>query len=152
LLSLVNYTDPPTQHGAGLLHNLRGGESANPNIPAPDSAIDSRSVRPLTIHRHGRMGGAYILYAESAQIRTEWKPKLEEALGLRKIVQELNKVFEVEALSADAFLAPPMSTTAQGPAWNQECTYTGKVTSSVLFSKQTGSGDESLLKSTCRYT
>ena len=81
------------------------------------------------------MGGPYILYAESAQIRAEWKQKLEEALGLRKIVQESNKVFEVETLSADTFLVPSMSAAAQGPAWNQESTYTGKVTCSVPFSK-----------------
>ena len=139
MLTVVNFTDPPAQRGTGLLRNLRGGErhgeSANPNMPAPDSAIDSRSVHPLTIHHNGRMGGPYILYAESAQIRAEWKQKLEEALGLRKIVQESNKVFEVETLSADTFLVPSMSAAAQGPAWNQESTYTGKVTCSVPFSK-----------------
>ena len=121
-------------------------------MPAPDSAIDSRSVHPLTIHHNGRMGGPYILYAESAQIRAEWKQKLEEALGLRKIVQESNKVFEVETLSADTFLVPSMSAAAQGPAWNQESTYTGKVTCSVPFSKQTGAGNESLFNLTYRYT
>lgn len=142
LLTLVNFTDPPTQRGTGLLRNLRGGErhgeSANPNMPAPDSAIDSRSVHPLTIHHNGRMGGPYILYAESAQIRTEWKQKLEEALGLRKAVQDSNKVFEVETLSAETFLVPSMSAAAQGPAWNQESTYTGKVTCSVPFSTPDG--------------
>jgi hypothetical protein len=38
------------------------------------------------------MGGIYALYAESAQARKEWKDKLEEALGMRKVVQESNKV------------------------------------------------------------
>ena len=46
------------------------------------------------------MGGPHILYAESSQIRNQWKNKLEEALGLRKIVRESNK-FEVEYLSMD---------------------------------------------------
>ena len=142
MLNLVNYTDPPTQRGTGLLRNLHGGESANLNIPAPDNAIGSQSVHPLTIH-HGRMGGAYILYAKSAQIRTGWKQELEKALGLCKIVQELNKVLEVETLTADTFLSPSMSTAAQGLGI--------KVTCSVPFSKQTGSGGESLFKSTCRY-
>jgi hypothetical protein len=57
---------------------------------------------------------------------------------LRKIVQESNKVFEVETLSADTFLVPSMSAAAQGPAWNQESTYTGKVTCSVPFSTPDG--------------
>ena len=106
MLSLVNYTDLPTQGGTGFLRGLHGGESVNPNIPAPDSAIGSQLVHPLTIHHHRRMGGGYILYSESAQIRIEWKQKLDDSLGLRKVVQGLNKVFEAEALSADTFLVP----------------------------------------------
>ena len=66
-----------------------------------------------------------------------------QGLGLCKIVQELNKVLEVETLTADTFLSPSMSTAAQGLGI--------KVTCSVPFSKQTGSGGESLFKSTCRY-
>lgn len=38
------------------------------------------------------MGGVYGLYAESPQARDRWKEKLEEALGMRKVVQESNKV------------------------------------------------------------
>ena len=75
------------------------------------------------------------MYAESAQARNEWKQKLDEALGLRKVVQESNKVFEVETLSADTFVVPSMITNASSPAWNQENAYTGKVTCSVPFSK-----------------
>ena len=140
-MTLVNFTDPPTQRGAGLLRNLRGGErhgetaSATPGL-SPESATDSRSVFPLTLHHNGRMGGPHILYAESAQIRTEWKNKLEEALGLRKIVQESNKVFEVEYLSRDTFIMPPMSSAgAAGPSWNQDSQLTGRVTCSVPFSE-----------------
>ena len=80
------------------------------------------------------MGGPHILYAESSQIRNEWKNKLEEALGLRKIVQESNKVFEVEYLSMDTFIMPPMSA-ASGPSWNQDSQFTGRVTCSVPFSE-----------------
>jgi len=139
-LTLVNFTDPPTQRGAGILRNLRGGErhgepgSANPGL-SPETATDSRSVYPLTLHHNGRMGGPHILYAESPQIRNEWKKKLEEALGLRKVVQESNKVFEVEYLSMDTFVMPPMSAGASGPAWNQDSQFTGRVTCSVPFSE-----------------
>lgn len=139
LLTLVNFTDPPTQRSTGLLRNLRGNSdtasladsaaSRSANTPA-----DSRSVYPFTIHHNGRSGGPYILYAESAHMRAEWKQKLEEALGLRKVVQESNKVFEIETLSADTFLAPALITNAAAASWNNENTMTGKVTCSVPFS------------------
>ncbi|KAF9565910.1 Dbl-like domain-containing protein [Agrocybe pediades] len=143
LLTLVNFTDPPTQRSTGILRNLRGGErhdgsSSTPGV-TPESANDSRSVFPLTIHHNGRMGGPYILYAESAQIRAEWKQKLEEAVGLRKIVQESNKVFEVEYLSRDTFMMPSMAVGAStGPTWNQDNQFTGKVTCSVPFNTPDG--------------
>ncbi|KAH9479317.1 Rho1 guanine nucleotide exchange factor 1 [Psilocybe cubensis] len=142
LLTLVNFTDPPTQRSAGILRNLRGGEkhdgaSMNPGL-SPESATDSRSVYPLTLHHNGRTGGPYILYAESAQIRAEWKAKLEDALGLRKAVQESNKVFEIEYLSRDTFIMPSIAANATGPAWNQDNQYTGKVTCSVPFNTPDG--------------
>ncbi|RDB18445.1 Rho1 guanine nucleotide exchange factor 1 [Hypsizygus marmoreus] len=143
LLTLVNFTDPPTQRSTGLLRNLRGerhaeGGSAVAAGASPDSANDSRSVFPLTLHHNGRTGGPYILYADSAQTRNEWKQKLEEALGLRKIVQESNKVFEVETLSADTFLVPSMMAGTPPPSWNQDNAFTGKVTCSVPFTTSNG--------------
>lgn len=137
LLTLVNFTDPPTQRSTGLLRtiNLRGGDRHAEPSSASGDASDSRSVFPCTIHHNGRLGGPYILYAESAQVRSEWKQKLEEALGLRKVVQESNKVFEVETLSTDTFLVPAMMPGAPAPAWNQDNSFTGKVTCSVPFSK-----------------
>lgn len=120
----------------------------DPSSPIPGVAgasasevIDGRLVYPCTIHYTGREGGTFILYAESAQIRNEWKDKLSEALGLRKIVQETNKVFEVETLSADTFLVPSApnggsgggaSGSAAQPAWDPA--FTGRVTCSVPFS------------------
>ncbi|KAJ3993116.1 Dbl homology domain-containing protein, partial [Lentinula boryana] len=183
LLTLVNFTDPPTQRGAGLLRNLRGGERHNTsdtsspspltssnstgasglssstsasgagtsaNTPADTSRTDARSVYPCTIHHNGRMGGNYILYAESASARSEWKEKLEEAVGLRKVVQESNKVFEIETLSSDTFLVPSMGLGGNergdrgaaggglGPSY--ENAFTGKVTCSVPFNTPDGRG------------
>lgn len=139
LLTLVNFTDPPVQRGTGLLRNLRGtkdgASTVDPTSPHPNrqetGSNDSRSVYPCTIHCNGRLGGNFLLYAESAQARQEWKDKLEEAVGLRRVVQESNKVFEIETLSADTFLVPSMMA---GPAWNLEQAFTGKVTCSVPFS------------------
>ncbi|KAK2462748.1 hypothetical protein APHAL10511_005266 [Amanita phalloides] len=141
LLTLVNYNDPPTQRGAGLLRGLRGGhgEVVVVNTPgaSPDSANDSRSVFPLTLHHNGRMGGTYLLYAESQQARMEWKIKLEEALVLRRVVQDSNKVFEVETLSSDTFLMPSFMGGTQHQSWNQEM-FTGRVTCSVPFTTSDG--------------
>jgi RHO1 GDP-GTP exchange protein 1/2 len=97
---------------------------------------DSRLVYPITLQHIGRAGGPIILYAETSQSRLEWKTKLEEALGIRKIVQESNKVFELEPLSTDTFLVPSVVGAAPAQAsWNQDNSITGKVTCSVPFSK-----------------
>ena len=89
---------------------------------------------PCTIHHNGRLGGLYTVFAESAQTRAEWKQKLEEAIGLRKVVQDSNKVFEIETLSSDTFLVPSMMS-SQGASWSHGEAFTGKVTCSVPFSK-----------------
>ncbi|KNZ75187.1 Rho1 guanine nucleotide exchange factor 1 [Termitomyces sp. J132] len=151
LLTLVNFTEAPTQRSTGILRGLRGGGSGgggagagghadNPNGPgvSPDSSSDSRNVYPLTLHHNGRTGGTYILYAESAQARLDWKQKLEEALVLRKVVQESNKAFEPQTLSADTFLIPSMMINTTSPGWNQDNTFTGKVTCSVPFTTPNG--------------
>ena len=139
LLTLANFTDPPTQRGTGLLRGFGGnkGGDAQANTPGltPDQATDSRVVHPCTILHTGRLGGLYTVYAESSQARTEWKEKLEEAIGLRKVVQESNRVFEVETLSSDTFVVPSMLSPATNQSWNSESSFTGKVTCSVPFSK-----------------
>ncbi|KAG8842673.1 hypothetical protein FRB91_004002, partial [Serendipita sp. 411] len=71
----------------------------------------------------------------NAQARQEWKIKLEEAKGLRSVVQEANKVFEIETLSVDTFLVPSLHHTAAAPSWNEEGMFTGKVTCSVPFTR-----------------
>jgi hypothetical protein len=112
---------------------------------------DPRSVYPLTLHHNGRLGGPYILYAESSQARHEWKQKLDEALGLRKVVQESNKVFEVETLSADTFQVPSVMANTTSPTWNQDMAYTGKVTCSVPFSRPAVVSSRLLLTTIYRY-
>ena len=89
---------------------------------------------PCTIFYNGRLGGPWTLFADSAQARAEWKEKLEEAIGLRKVVQESNKVFEVETLSADTFLVPSGAPGPASQSWSHESAFTGRVTCSVPFS------------------
>lgn len=86
------------------------------------------------MHYHGRNSGPFVLYAESAASREEWKRKLEEALGLRKVVQESNKVFEIESLSVDTFRVPP-SMAGSNPVLVESVPFTGDVTCSVPFSE-----------------
>ncbi|KAG6381762.1 hypothetical protein JVT61DRAFT_368 [Boletus reticuloceps] len=139
LLNLTSFLDPPTQRSTGILRlglGNRHGDSTAPATPGsgmPDSATDSRLVYPCTIHYSGRLGGLYTLFTESPQARAEWKQKLEEAIGLRKVVQESNKVFEMEPLSTDTFFVPAISASATTPSWNHENSFTGKVTCSVPF-------------------
>lgn len=143
---MANFTDPPTQRSAGILRlgrsEPRGDRHTEPGstpgaVGTPDSATDSRAVYPCTIHHNGRLGGLYTVFAETAQSRIEWKQKLEEAIGLRKVVQESNKVFEVETLSADAFFVPPMTTSGSNTTYSHDNAFTGKVTCSVPFSELT---------------
>ncbi|KAJ7614694.1 Dbl-like domain-containing protein [Mycena polygramma] len=140
LLTLVNFTDPPTQRGTGLLRNLRGERyGGGDHVGVAEAPGDSRAVYPCTIHHNARVGGSHILYAESAQARAEWQSKLEEALGLRRVVQESNKVFELETLSTDTFLVPSLVTPATQPAYHEN-SLTGKVTCSVPFNTTDGRG------------
>ena len=103
---------------------------------SPESATDSRVVYPCTILHTGRLGGLYTVYAGSTQARLEWKDKLQEAIGLRKMVQESNNVFEVVPLSSNTFVVPSMVGAPTSHSWNMDNTFTGKVTCSVPFSKQ----------------
>ncbi|KAG1874382.1 CNH domain-containing protein [Suillus subluteus] len=143
LLTLASFTDPPTQRSTSILRlGLGGGNrhvegGPSPGSGVPDTANDSRLVYPCTIHYNGRLGGLHTLFTESQQARAEWKQKLDEAIGLRKVVQESNKVFELEPLSTDTFLVPSISSAAV-PSWNHENSLTGKVTCSVPFTTADG--------------
>lgn len=130
---MVNFTDPPVQRGTGSRPNRSNNSSASSASGSHSESGESRSLYPFTIHHTGRLGGPCLLYAESAKVRTEWKQKLEEALGLRKVVQESNKVFEGETLSIDTFNVPANPSIPVIP-WNEGGTITGRVTCSIPFS------------------
>ncbi|KAH9008668.1 CNH domain-containing protein [Lactarius hengduanensis] len=122
LLTLSNFIDPPTRRGTGLLRGFggnKGGGDTQANTPdvTPDTATDSRVVYPS---------------------RSEWKEKLEEAIGLRKVVQESITVFEVETLSSDTFVVPSMLSPPTNHSWNAESSFMGKVTCSVPFTTVDG--------------
>jgi hypothetical protein len=147
LLTLVKFGDAPVQRSTSLLRsfwshngtsggNERHADAMSISSRGPDGA-ESRALFPFTIHHNGRLGvnGIYILYAESVAARLEWKQKLEESKGLRKVVQDANKVFEIESLSVDTFLLPLMTIGPTSSVWQDGTFFTGKVTCSVPFSK-----------------
>jgi len=63
---------------------------------------------------------------------------LEEALGLRKVVQESNKVFEIESLSIDTFRISPSITGSNPSGLTEGVFFTGVVTCSVPFNTHDG--------------
>ncbi|KAG6813809.1 hypothetical protein H0H93_013259 [Arthromyces matolae] len=123
LLTLVSFTEAPTRRDTRFLRGLRGA-SGNSNL------------FPLTLHYNGRTGGPFNLYAQSSEDRSEWKEKLEEALFLRRIVQDSNKAFDAQMLNDDrTFLLPSLPVNGKSLEPDIQDQYTGKVTCSVPFSK-----------------
>ncbi|KAK2464009.1 hypothetical protein APHAL10511_003953 [Amanita phalloides] len=138
LLALYNFHDPPLFRGTGILRGFRNtGTVGEP--PAQDGP-DSRGVFPMTVLQTGRSGGILVLYAESSVARDEWKLKLNEALGLRKVVQESNRVFEIETLNINTFYLHPNSLGQHQAPWQDGNSLTGKVTCSVPFTTVDGRG------------
>ena len=141
LLNLVTFSDIPIQRSASLLRSIRingsDRQTDTMSISSRDQGDTRTSLYPLTIHHNGRLGssGSYVLYAESSAARQEWRQKLEESKGLRKVVQESNKVFEIESLSVDTFLLPTVATGPNSLVWHDGTLFTGKVTCSVPFSE-----------------
>ncbi|KAE9397961.1 hypothetical protein BT96DRAFT_940494 [Gymnopus androsaceus JB14] len=156
-------------------NDLLASPDNNTPVDSPSDSASSRLVYPITLYHLGRTtpqtSSAFpttalttpsassssrsqqkpppniILYAESAAARAEWGAKLQDALGIRRVVQESNKVFEVEILSGDTFLSPAGVDGASGGAgggvlggWSQDGTITGKVTCSVPFNTADGRG------------
>ncbi|PVG01912.1 Dbl domain-containing protein [Serendipita vermifera] len=147
LLTLPSSMEPPILRNTGLLRprtrTVMSAAGDNNNTLTGLNAgdpVDNRYVYPIHIHHNGRTGGIHTVFAESAQARAEWRMKLEEGLGLRKVVQESNKVFEIETLSIDTFLVPAVGQNMTAPSWNEEGMFTGNVTCSVPFTTPDGRG------------
>ena len=102
---------------------------------AVSGAVDgARAVYLCTISHNSRLGGIYTLFAGSTRERSEWKAKLEEAIGLRKFVS--NPIFKMKTLSADTFFVhAPSAKVGPSSSWNDNVNFTGKVSCSVPFSR-----------------
>ncbi|KAG5643359.1 hypothetical protein DXG03_001041 [Asterophora parasitica] len=129
LLTLVKFDDRPTQSATVRSQFRSGGTSsgsASSNSGSLSDSGDSHRLYPFTIHHSGRSGGPIILYAESSATRGEWKEKLEEATGLRKVVQDANKVFESENLSVQTFSVAPLGHAVSPPTLGDSNPITGQ--------------------------
>ncbi|KAF9466185.1 CNH domain-containing protein [Collybia nuda] len=137
LLTLVSFNEPAiSRSNLGRSNNSSASSASGGHS---DSNGDSRVLYPFRMHHNGRLGGPCVLYADSSKSRAEWKHKLEEALGLRKVVQESNKVFEGETLSIDTFSVPANPASPVIP-WSEGGTITGPVTCSIPFNTPDGRG------------
>ncbi|KAE9393016.1 hypothetical protein BT96DRAFT_999818 [Gymnopus androsaceus JB14] len=173
LLTIDSLTEPPVQRSHEVSNSVSNDLLASP-VDSPSDSASSRLVYPITLHHLGRTtpqtSSAFpttalttpsassstrsqqkpppniILYAESAAASAEWGAKLQDALGVRRVVQASNTVFEVEILSGDTFLPPAGVGGASGGAGggvlggrSQDGMITGKVTCSVPFNTADGS-------------
>lgn len=98
--------------------------------------VDNRSLYPFAIRvagRHQRENNEapWTFFTESQTIREAWRQALDEAINIRKHVQEVNKLFEVETISADNFYISAAGTSEVHDANHG----TGRVTCSVPFCK-----------------
>ncbi|KAJ3776382.1 CNH domain-containing protein [Lentinula raphanica] len=144
------------------------GETSSPSELTPSSS--TRLLYPITLHHLGRLAPQstaitpsalipplptgpspsrlqtskpppnVILYAESAAARAEWGAKLQEALVIRRVVQESNKVFEIEMLSSESFVAGVDGSPGSAPPLGLGSEITGRVTCSVPFNTADGRG------------
>ncbi|KAJ3805231.1 hypothetical protein F5876DRAFT_82008 [Lentinula aff. lateritia] len=129
---------PITLHHLGRQSVSPTTSSFIPPLPAgPSSSRTAQQAKPPP---------NVILYTESATARAEWGAKLQEALGIRRVVQESNKVFEIETLSSETFVttagldAPAVGSAGVLGIGYSPDTVTGKVTCSVPFNTADGRG------------
>ncbi|KAG8763381.1 hypothetical protein FRC11_004256 [Ceratobasidium sp. 423] len=138
LMNLIGFNDPAQQRPTRLFSIGTKHDASPATAGGSGDAQDSRSIFPFGIHYSGRAGGISQFFIDSQTAREEWKQKLEEAIEMRKVVQDSNKVFELETLSNETFALPKGY--APNPSWGDESFMGGKVTCTVPFSTADGRG------------
>ncbi|KAF7720621.1 RHO1 GDP-GTP exchange protein 2 [Apophysomyces ossiformis] len=99
-------------------HSSTIASMANNVLPASNNAIQLRHL--------GRRGDDYLLHAENAEVRLEWKQKIVEAKATLEHSNADRLVFEVRSLSDTTFTGSSAAGGSSNP---------GKVTCSVPFHK-----------------
>lgn len=104
----------------------------NTSLGSPTSTLPSSSPfgtsYPIMFQHLGRHGADYLLYAESAAARVEWKEKLVEAKAMKEMADIDKRIFEIRSLSDTTFAGSQASN-----GHNH-----GKVTCTVPFVGATG--------------
>ncbi|KAG1456664.1 hypothetical protein G6F46_000111 [Rhizopus delemar] len=77
--------------------------TSNSIIPNGTSLPFGNNQFPILIQHLGRHGADYMLYAESASSRLEWKEKVIEAKAMMEAANLDKKVFEIKSLSDTTF-------------------------------------------------
>lgn len=109
------------------MRNMSTTYSSMPSSPLntiPSSSPFGSSY-PIVFQHLGRKGADYLLYAENAAARVEWKETLVEAKALKEMTDVEKRVFEIRSLSDTTF----------GGNGGYHAHNHGKVTCTVPFGK-----------------
>jgi hypothetical protein len=120
-IGLRTMNSTATSTYASSLLSPTNGSFAN----APSSSPFGGNSHPILIQHLGRHGADYMLYAESAASRVEWKEKVVEAKAMLEMANMDKRVFEIRSLSDTTFGGSSASSLHNH----------GKVTCTVPFSK-----------------
>ncbi|CAO3688875.1 unnamed protein product [Rhizopus microsporus] len=121
-LRTMNSTATSTYASSSLL-SPTNGSFANASSSSPFGS----NSHPIIIQHLGRHGADYILYAESAASRVEWKEKVVEAKAMLEMANMDKRVFEIRSLSDTTF----------GGSGASSLHNHGKVTCTVPFTSST---------------
>jgi hypothetical protein len=95
------------------------------NMTEATIASTSTSAAPFVVSHLGRRGADYMLYAENAGVRGEWKEQLVQAKAMHELADIEKRVFEIRTLSDTKFAGSGSSSQHNH----------GKVTCTVPFSE-----------------
>ncbi|KAI8973328.1 CNH domain-containing protein [Mycotypha africana] len=116
------------QHNnSSTIYNGGGSYSQTNNNNNNNNHFGSNSY-PMLVQHLGRRGADYVLYAENAQARMDWKQKIVEAKADYEMAHKDKQVFDIRTLSDTAFAG------SNTPSPHNH----GKVTCTVPFLGPTG--------------
>lgn len=108
------------------LRNMSSTYSGHSNNTLLSAGSPFGASFPILIQHLGRHGADYILYAENAAKRIEWKEKIVEAKANKELLDMDKRIFEIRSLS---------DTTFAGSNYHPNTHNHGKVTCTVPFGK-----------------
>ncbi|KIJ51066.1 hypothetical protein M422DRAFT_65631 [Sphaerobolus stellatus SS14] len=93
------------------------------------SAISSKNPRPLypiVVSHASSPSRTYTLYTSKPELRSQWKAALVDALGVRRVVADSNKLFAMSTINGDVFRTKK--------SLIQTGEFPGRITAAVAFS------------------